>query len=243
MSEQSIGAAGPGIELEDVSLTLGGTEILADVSLGITPGAIHCLVGPNGGGKTCLVRCILGQMPHAGKIEVAWQENETIGYVPQRLDFDSNLPITVLDLMTLSAQRRRPVFLGPKSEARSNIESTLALVGMEAKATRVLGALSGGERQRALFAQALLPSPGLLVLDEPLAGIDEEGAEMVTQRVRELAEQGVTVLWIEHDLPTVREVADEVSAIGGGVLFTGKTQDIAEQLTPDLLFGTGRTRR
>ena len=235
--------SGPGIGLEDVSLVLGGNAILTDVSLDVSPGVIHCFVGPNGGGKTCLIRCVLGQMPHSGDLRIGWQDNRTVGYVPQRLEFDVNLPITVLDFMTLSAERRRPVFVGPSRSARDEIDRALALVGMEDKADRVLGALSGGERQRTYFAQALLPDPALLVLDEPLAGVDEQGAELLVHRIRELAARGVTVLWIEHNLDTVREVADEVSAIGGGVIFTGPIDAIADRLTAELLFRSKTVRK
>ncbi|MEM9209690.1 MAG: ATP-binding cassette domain-containing protein, partial [Pseudomonadota bacterium] len=149
---------GPAVQFDDVSLVLGGNRILDGVSLDISPGKIHCLVGPNGGGKTSLVKCLLGQMPHSGRISIDWQDNRTTGYVPQSLDFDRNLPLTVLDLMTVIVQRR-PVFTGLGRSAVSDVSRALEAVGMSAKRKTPLGALSGGERQRVLFAQALMPAP------------------------------------------------------------------------------------
>ena len=86
---------GPAIRFEHVSLALGGTQILHDVNFSVAPGEIHCVIGPNGGGKTSLIRSLLGQMPHKGNIAVSWGETRTIGYVPQALDFDKTLPVTV----------------------------------------------------------------------------------------------------------------------------------------------------
>ena len=103
---------GPAIRFERVNLTLGGTRILEDVSFEVAPGAIHCLIGPNGGGKTSLVRTLLGQMPHEGRIEIAWNGSTAVGYVPQALDFDKTLPVTVTDFMALVCEKHRPAFIG-----------------------------------------------------------------------------------------------------------------------------------
>ena len=109
---------GPAIEFERVNLTLGATSILEDVSFKIRAGTIHCIVGANGGGKTSLVRSLLGQMPHTGRISIGWHDNRVIGYVPQSLDFDKSLPITVSDFMAMATQRR-PVFLGVSRARRA----------------------------------------------------------------------------------------------------------------------------
>ncbi len=119
---------GPAIEFERVNLTLGATSILEDVSFKIRAGTIHCIVGANGGGKTSLVRSLLGQMPHTGRIGIEWHDNRVIGYVPQSLDFDKSLPITVRDFMAMATQRR-PVFLGVSRARRAEIERTLERLG------------------------------------------------------------------------------------------------------------------
>lgn len=168
---------GPGIRFDDVGLQLGGAEILSGIDFKVRPGEIHCLIGPNGGGKTSLVRCLLGQMPHTGTISVDGPDNAVVGYVPQFLDFDKSLPVSVDDFMAMVCQKRRPAFIGLSRRHRSASDAALARVGLNGKRRSKLGSLSGGERQRVLFAQALIPEPALLVLDEPMSSMDEVGAE------------------------------------------------------------------
>lgn len=211
---------GPRLAFSEVSLELGGTPILNRVSFEVKPGEIHCLIGPNGGGKTSLIRSLLGEMPHTGRIAIDWQESRVIGYVPQSLDFDKTLPVTVRDFMALILQRR-PAFLGLRRDLRDSVAGVLERVGLAGKQHRKLGDLSGGERQRVLFAQALMPGPALLVLDEPMTAMDESGARILEQAVIEIAESGTTVMWIAHDLEQVRRTADAVTCINRNVRFTG----------------------
>lgn len=208
---------GPSIEFADVGLVLGNSVILEGVSFKVRAGSIHCIVGANGGGKTSLVRSLAGQMPHTGRISIHWQEGRTIGYVPQSTEFDRSLPLTVLDFMALTAPRR-PAFLGPAKARRRQIEDTLAKLGMRAKLRARLGSLSGGERQRVLFAQALVPEPALLLLDEPMSALDVSGRVIVEQAIRDFAAGGGTVVWINHDLEQVAKVADAVTRIERSVV-------------------------
>jgi zinc transport system ATP-binding protein len=171
---------GPTIEFDRVNLTLGATSILEDVTFTVRAATIHCIVGANGGGKTSLVRSLLGQMPHSGRITIQWAESRVIGYVPQTLDFDKSLPITVGDFMAMATQRM-PVFLGVSKARRDEIDRTLERLGLNGKRKAKLGSLSGGERQRVLLAQALIPEPALLVLDEPTTGLDPEVRRVVWQ--------------------------------------------------------------
>jgi zinc transport system ATP-binding protein len=227
---------GPEILFEHVSLALGLTNILIDVNLKIRSGEIHCLIGPNGGGKTSLIRCLLGQMPHLGSISIAWGENRTIGYVPQALDFDRTLPVTVDDFMALVCQKHRAVFIGLSKRNRALARAALDRVGLRGKRRRKLGSLSGGERQRVLFAQALLPPPALLVLDEPMTSMDEVGAERFATLIREVAAEGVTVLWIAHDLAQVRAMADSVTCVNRTVLFSGEPRSVLADFDAEMLF-------
>lgn len=227
---------GPGIRFEHVSLALGGTEILRDVTFGIAPGEIHCVIGPNGGGKTSLIRSLLGQMPHAGTISIAWGENRTIGYVPQALDFDKTLPVTVDDFMAMVSQARRPAFIGLSKANRERAERALERVGLAGKRKRKLGSLSGGERQRVLFAQALIPPPALLVLDEPMTSMDEVGSERFVKLIQELAAEGTTIVWIAHDLAQVRALASNVTCINRTVLFSGPPREVLAERNADALF-------
>jgi len=231
---------GPAIEFEGVNLTLGATSILEGVSFKVRPGTIHCIVGANGGGKTSLVRSLLGQMPHTGRISIEWHENRIVGYVPQTLDFDKSLPITVRDFMAMATQRR-PVFLGVSRARRLEIEATLERLGLSGRRNARLGSLSGGERQRVLLAQALLPEPALLVLDEPTTGLDVAGKGILERTIREFAKAGGTVLWINHDITQVNEIADALTYIDRKVLLDGAPRDVlatgtAAQLFPTLSF-------
>lgn len=211
---------------EGLGLRLSGVEILSDISLSFETGKIHAIVGPNGGGKTSLIRCLLGQMTHSGTIYSSLGNEAVIGYVPQFLDFDKTLPVTVYDFLNMVSERRRPGFLKPKPNTRAAIEETLQRVGLDGKRFDKLGSLSGGERQRVLFAQALMPAPQLLVLDEPTTSLDQAGETVLLRLLKELKEQGTTVLWIAHDLEQVQQSADTVTGIQGTVRFHGSPAEV-----------------
>lgn len=228
---------GPAIDFDGVGLTLGNTEILRGVSFKVRAGSLHCIVGANGGGKTSLVRSLLGQMPHTGRIAIHWAESRIVGYVPQTLDFDKSLPITVADFMAMTVQRR-PVFLGMARSTRVAIEAALARLGLEGKAATRLGSLSGGERQRVLFAQALIPEPALLVLDEPMTGLDLAGKEIVERAVVEFVRAGGTALWINHDIVQVHELADAMTYVNRTMLLDGPPREVLASGTAAQLFPT-----
>jgi zinc transport system ATP-binding protein len=233
-----VSVRGPAIEFDGVGLALGNTEILRGVTFKVRAGSIHCIVGANGGGKTSLVRSLLGQMPHSGRIAIHWNEGRVVGYVPQTLDFDKSVPITVADFMGMMCQRR-PVFLGISRAARSQIGAALERLGLADKLRARLGSLSGGERQRVLFAQALIPEPALLVLDEPMTGLDLSGKEIVERAIVEFVKAGGTVLWINHDIVQVHELADSLTYVNRTVLLDGAPREVlatgaAAELFPTL---------
>lgn len=218
---------GPRLKFRQVNLSLGGNSILDGVTFSVEPGSLHCIIGPNGGGKTSLLRSILGQMPHEGSIHIEWSGPRSIGYVPQRLDMDPTLPISVTDFVALSCQRR-PAFMGMGKGLKASAGAVLEKLGLHGKEARLVGQLSGGERQRLLFAQALLPQPALLILDEPLSSVDRNGAALIQSEVMRLHGEGVTVLWVHHDLRLVREVATEVTCIHRTMRFTGSPAKVLE---------------
>lgn len=225
---------GPAISFESLSLSFGRTEVLRDVSFQIAAGSIHAIVGPNGGGKSSLIRCLLGQVAHRGRVELNWPGAPgRIAYSPQALQFDAGLPMTVQDFLA-ALDGARPAFLRPSAESRARIEARLARVGMAGKSQRRMGALSGGERQRVLMAQALDPAPDLLILDEPMAALDEAGAGMIEDLLTRLRAAGVTVIWVEHDLDAVRRLADRVTALNRQLLFQGAPRD---ELTAERVIG------
>ncbi|MEK2607848.1 metal ABC transporter ATP-binding protein [Pseudomonas shirazensis] len=227
-------AMGPRIEFASIDLTLGRTSILEQVSFSVAAGSVHAIVGPNGGGKSSLIKTLLGQMPHQGQLTLHWPgEQEVIGYVPQALEFDRGLPMTVDDFMASMCQRR-PAFLGLSRRVQPAIDAALARVGMLDKRKRRMGALSGGERQRVLLAQGLIPEPQLLVLDEPMSALDEAGIQVFEQLLHRWRQSGITVLWIEHDLEAVLRLADRVTGLSRKVLFDAPP---AQALTPERLLG------
>jgi len=216
---------GPSIDFAGVNLALGNTRILEDVSFAVRAGSIHCIVGANGGGKTSLIRSLIGQMPHSGRIDIHWQDGRVTGYVPQSLDFDKSLPITVMDFMAMTSQRR-PIFLGVPRPRRRLIEAALDRVGLNGKQRARLGSLSGGERQRVLFAQAMIPEPALLILDEPMTGLDLAGKGILEGAIRDFARAGGTVVWINHDIVQVNDIADAMTYIDRRVLLDGAPRDV-----------------
>jgi zinc transport system ATP-binding protein len=223
---------GPAIEFDAVQLTLGRTGILDRISFQVRAGSVHALVGPNGGGKSSLIKTLLGQMPHRGELRLYWPESPgTIAYVPQALEFDRGLPMTVNDFMAAMCQRR-PAFLGLSRRHAPAIEQALTRVGMLDKRKRRMGALSGGERQRVLLAQGLVPEAQLVVLDEPMSALDEPGVQVFEQLLRDWRQAGTTVLWIEHDLQAVGRLADRVTGLNRRVLFDDAPQNV---LTPERL--------
>ncbi|PIE58665.1 MAG: manganese ABC transporter ATP-binding protein [Desulfobulbus propionicus] len=223
---------GPSLTVEHLNLRLGGNHVLEDISLSVEPGSIHCILGPNGGGKTSLLRALLGQMPHSGTIRIRWPNRKKItGYVPQALDFDRTLPLTVGDFMAMICQKR-PVFLGQGKKRKALIHEALDQVGMADKIGYHFGGLSGGERQRILLAQALIPAPNLLILDEPATGLDREGARIMRIILKKLQKEGTTMLMIHHDIAEVRTIGSMVTCINRKVLFSGTPKEV---LTPETI--------
>lgn len=211
---------GPAVRFENVGLTLSSNQILHGLSFTVAPGSVHCIIGPNGGGKTSLMRSLLGQMPHEGTIAVDWPGKRVVGYMPQILDFDRTLPVTVMDFMAMICQVR-PAFFGLSPKHREAVRTTLRAVGMSEKKDRIFGQLSGGEKQRVLLAQSLNPIPGLLVLDEPMAGVDDSFTPVFEEIVAYLKDLGVTIIWISHDLKQVMRLADGVTCVNRKMLFSG----------------------
>lgn len=235
---------GPAVRFEGVGLRYGAARILDGIDLRAEPGRIHAVVGPNGGGKSSLLRCLMGQAPFSGTIALDWPAAPgRIGYVPQVVEFDRNLPMTVTDFL-ICFMARRPAFLRPRAVLRDRVALLLDRVGLAGKARRRMGDLSGGERQRVLLAQALDDGqgrePNLMVLDEPMAALDAVGAQVFETILTGLRDRGATLIWVEHDLAAVRRLADGVSAIDGQLLFQGAPQT---ELTPDRVLALFSHRR
>jgi len=210
-------------------MTFGKNCVLKGVNLFAKPGELHCIIGPNGGGKSTLIKAILGQLHHEGTITMEWsKEPGTIGYVPQIIEVDKTVPLTVQDFISLCVQKQ-PTFFGVSRKIRAKVDEVLKRVNMFEKKKFLFSELSGGERQRVLFAQALIPNPDILILDEPMNSIDRTGAEIFNSIIDDLKAQGVTVIWVHHDLAEVREKADYVTCINREVIFQGIPHEVMDE--------------
>ncbi len=215
------------LEVRDLSLTLGGNRILDNINMNVRHGQIHAVIGPNGAGKTTLIRCIMGGMPHKGTIRFLFGDNGRIGYVPQLLEFDHSVPITVFDFLFLML-KKTPLFLSRHKPMREKIEKILAVTECEHLIDRRVGYLSGGEFRRVLLAQALAPKPELLLLDEPASNVDEVGARQFEQMLINLKqEHGHSILMISHDMQTILRIADQVTGINRTVTYDGSPDDLS----------------
>ncbi len=210
------------LTLEHVTVRVGDRALVDDVSLGLPRGKLVALIGPNGAGKTTLLRAILGLTAFEGHIHT----HARIGYVPQALQYDRTLPMTVLEFMALSLQRL-PVAFGISRAARHQVLSLLELVGAQKLAQARLGALSGGELQRVMLAGALQGKPELLLLDEPAAGVDIEGEATFHDLIlRQVRDHGVTVVLVSHDLSVVSEITDHVICLNRKLMCEGNARDL-----------------
>ncbi|HVP10730.1 MAG TPA: metal ABC transporter ATP-binding protein [Phycisphaerae bacterium] len=223
------------VAFEDVTVAPGGYLILDGVTARVPLGSCTAIVGPNGAGKTTMLLALLGQIPYRGRIHVACQTQERhsrIGYVPQRLQFDRGLPMTVLEFMVMGWQRM-PLYLGVRKNHRKRAMALLTSVKADALAQRRIGALSGGEMQRVLLALAIGQKPDLLVLDEPAAGVDFQGEHVFCELLEGLRrELGFTLLMVSHDLVTVTHHATHVICLNRRVIAEGPPR---ETLTPENL--------
>ena len=224
---------GPAIHVENLSLSLGASLILKNMSFSIAAGALHCFAGPNGGGKTSTARCLLGQMPHTGKIRFDNSSPQITAYVPQLIEMERTLPLTIDNFLTLITQDK-PAFMSTKKTAKLLIDSALEITGLTSKRKYMIGSLSGGERQRLLFAQALIPTPTFLVLDEPMTSLDEGGSQLFESLIMQMHASGTTVLWINHDLEQVQRLAQTVTIIDKIVVAHGP---VNSTLTPAMQRG------
>ena len=233
------------IELDGVGVTAGGEALLADVGFHIHCGQLTALVGPNGAGKTTLIKALLGLTPHTGVIRHVDAQGHDfpaprIGYVPQQLPFDREMPLTVMDLMA-GVLSRRPVWTGVSKRVRAQVKAALEQVEAGGLADRQLGRCSSGELQRVLLALALHPAPDLLVLDEPVSGVDQNGLKMFLDTVLRLKEtHHMAILLVSHDLRLVREYADHVVLLDKTVLCQGAAETVFATPEFDAVFGQGR---
>lgn len=217
----------PLLQVENVSLTLSGNVVLSEVSLTLRPGRIVTVVGPNGAGKSTLLKVTLGLLaPDSGR--VVRSDGLRVGYVPQSLHVESTLPLSVRRFLAMAAPRAEPAALA----------ATLNRVGAGHILKRQVADLSGGELQRTMLARALLRQPGLLVLDEPVGGVDIAGQAEIYDLIGALArDQGTGVLMVSHDLHVVMASTDEVVCLNTHVCCAGHPEAVSRHPEYQALFG------
>ena len=230
------------IKMEDIGVYAGKTPIIEHVNVHIHCGKLTAVIGRNGAGKSTLIKAILGEVPHVGTIEFRdMKENKVkklkIGYVPQHLNIKKDAPVSVYDLFA-SCISNVPVFFMKKRALYDKILSRLALFEAENLMDKRLGDLSGGELQRVLLSIACTPVPNLLLLDEPVSGVDRKGMELFYRTIHNLKEKyDLSVILVSHDLTLVKEYADSVILMDKTVLKEGSPEEVMESPEFHEIFG------
>lgn len=219
------------LKINNITVRVGDRPIIEDISLHAHCGEITAVIGRNGAGKSTLFRAIIDDLPHSGEVVfsghngVPTAKKPRIGYVPQSLNVDRGSPATVLD-MALAFTSRWPAFLPIPKRLREDIRTHFARFAAEDLLDKKVGKLSGGELQRTLLAIATRPHPDMLVLDEPVSGMDSAGLALFYSLLDDLRREDMVILLISHDLAYVREHADRVVLMDGRVLECGAPQDV-----------------
>lgn len=219
------------IKVSNLSVEIGGKRIIEDINMHIHCGVLQAIIGKNGAGKSTLIKAILGEVPHTGKI--TFQDHEDgnmqklkIGYVPQSINIDKNTPISVYDLIA-GFDTRVPVFFKKSKKAAERIYKALAAFGAGEFIDEQVSSLSGGELQRVLLAMAVMDEPNLLILDEPVSGIDKNGMELFYRNIQSLKENyDLAVILVSHDLEYVARYADQVMLLDTRILEQGTVEEV-----------------
>ena len=218
------------LRVENMSVTIGSDQILKNMNLHVHCGEMVALIGPNGAGKSTFLKAILGQREYEGIIAFSEpgqrSKKPRIGYVPQSPAFDPSDPISVADLFAC-CMSRRPAFLGLGKNMQATVLECLERVHGEDLIHKRIGTLSGGELQRVLLALALEPMPNILILEEPLSGVDVEGMETLMDMLDEIRQEyDLSILMTTHDFSMLPRYADQVVLIDHGIKIQGNPETV-----------------
>jgi zinc transport system ATP-binding protein len=224
------------VEIDRLSYAYSDNLVLNNISFSIGEGDILGIIGPNGAGKTTLFSCMLGLLnDYTGTIKIFGEDIknknskifESIGYIPQKKTIEQNFPATVEEIVSLG------ITISDKI-SREKIASALETVDLLVQKDRRVGELSGGQQQRVLIAKAMVNNPKVLILDEPVTGIDHETQNKFYSLLKKLNQENrITIIWASHDLDAVNRLATSVACINRSMFFHGKTHEFFED--PDLL--------
>lgn len=225
------------IEVEHVSFAYDRRTVLQDVSFNVHLGDYLGVVGPNGGGKTTLIKIILGLLPnYSGSIKLfgqdirSFKDHSKIGYVPQKVtNFDVNFPATVEEIVAMGRYGRIGLFHFPSAKDKKIVDAAIDKVGMSNFKHSLIGNLSGGQQQRVFIARALAAEPEVIILDEPTVGVDPETQKTFYALLKELNTQmNLTLILVSHDLDVVASETTEVACINSGLVYHGTSENFVK---------------
>lgn len=219
------------IKAENISVKIGNDEIIKNVNIHIHCGQLTVIIGRNGAGKSTLLKALLGEVKHTGKIEIYdKKENKyeklKIGYVPQSMNIERHMPTTVYDLIA-GIISNKPIWLKKDKKIYEKIKEHLKVFEADLLIDKSIGDLSGGELQRVLLSIATLSNPNLLILDEPISGIDKNGIRLFFDLInRQKTEHDMAIILVSHDLDMVRKYADKVILLDKTVIKQGTPDEV-----------------
>ena len=232
----------PAIDIRGLTVAYNATPVLWNIDLEIPQGVLMGVVGPNGAGKSTLLKAVLQLVPKlTGEINVLGKpysvDRKQIGYVPQRSSIDWDFPTTVFDLVLMGTYGRLGWFRRPGKKEKLEARAALDKVEIGDLADRQISELSGGQQQRAFLARAFVQDAPIYFLDEPFAGVDAMTESAIISLLKELRDEGKTIIVVHHDLTTVREYLDQVTLINREVISTGSVADAFDQTSIETAYG------
>ena len=229
-------------KINNISVTIGKQHILENINIHIHCGELTVIIGKNGAGKSTLLKAILGEVKHTGDITfLDMKENKKkkikIGYVPQSINVERNMPTSVYDMFA-SYISDKPVWLHKDKKTYKEVKEHLKLFGADTLIDKGIGNLSGGELQRVLLAVATKPIPNLLILDEPVSGIDANGIKDFYEIVNELKKKyDMSIILVSHDLDLVKQYADKVILLDKKIIKEGTPENVYNSFEFKKVFG------
>lgn len=233
-------SAPPGLVLRDVGAGYGDGLVLQDVNLTISPGMLVGVIGPNGSGKSTLLKAILGLAPMStGTVLLdgrpVGEQRDRLAYVPQREAVDWSFPVSAEQVVMMGRYRRVGWLRTPGADDRAAVRSALGRVALAQLGHAQIGALSGGQQQRVFLARALVQEAPVLLLDEPMTGVDQMTEHLIVDLLGDLRNAGTTILHATHDLESASEVSDELCFVNRRIVAFGPPM---ETFTPPILHAT-----
>ncbi len=224
----------PIVEIKDLGFSYNHDPVLEDVNLSVRHGDFMAVIGPNGGGKTTLLKLMLGLLkPNKGIVRIngesAQKASHCIGYVPQDVHMNRSFPITAIDVVLMGTLNPKKRWTRQSESNRQDAMAALEHLGMAAFAEKKIGALSGGQRQRVFIARALVAQPKLLLLDEPTASIDTKGQADFYRLLKELNKE-ITILVVSHDLLAISRFVNSVACVNKRLHYHDEAEITGEML-------------